>query len=108
MMSLLIALLGCAVAPETSPYQLQVTVEPDPPAVGDALLTVETDAESMVLEGTMRGMGHGFPSDPVVTPTQTGTWTATVEFSMSGTWDLSFSLDGSEGPATMSWSLDVQ
>lgn len=107
-MSLLISLLACAAAPEASVYQLNVTIDPDPPVVGAAVLTVETDAESMTMDGTMPGMGHGFSSDPVITPVEAGTWTVEVEFSMSGAWELSFSLDGSEGQTTMPWSVEVQ
>lgn len=56
----------------------------------------------------MPAMGHGAPSDPVVTEVAPGTYNVEeVEFSMPGTWELRVKVSSDLGSGTNTFKYDV-
>ncbi len=99
---------GAGLVSEAGHYTLTLTTEPDPPVVGEATLFADVPAvTALSVEGEMVGMGHGFAEDPVVTGGD-GVFEVGVDFSMSGTWQVAFTLDGEAGPDTLVTQIEVR
>lgn len=89
-------------------YTLTVEFSPDPPVVGE--LTMEVTApgvSALSVEGAMAGMDHGFTDPPTVSGPDGELWTVDAVVSMSGTWNITFSLDGDAGLDTASMDIEV-
>ncbi|MDP2312903.1 MAG: FixH family protein [Pseudomonadota bacterium] len=102
------AAAGEPIASDGALYTMTLAFSPDPPVAGDALLTVDVpDATSITLEGAMVGMDHGLTEEPVITGGD-GHWEIDAYFAMSGTWQLTFELDGEPGPDSLTTSVDIR
>ena len=55
----------------------------------------------------MPAHGHGISGEPLVTEVGDGTYTAVFAFSMSGTWEVTISVDGSAGADSVTIPYDV-
>ncbi len=115
---MLVLLLACAAAPEDSGpavlsstdghYTVTLATDPAPPVVGETTLLADAPGvTSLALEGAMAGMDHGLGADPVVTGGD-GAFEAVVVFSMSGTWELTLTLDGEAGADTLVTDVEVR
>lgn len=112
-------LVGCASEPKEAlgpqvvhsdggAYTLTVELDPDPPTVGEVALRVEAAGlSSLAMDGGMSGMDHGFTDPPAVTGPEGDLWTVSTFFSMSGTWELIFELDGDAGLDSASMDVEV-
>lgn len=108
--------LGDAVLTEDGHYALQVEHQPDPPATGDATLLVQIldAADGALLTGStltvtpwMPDHGHGVMEDPVVVEDE-GLYTVEFAYSMPGTWELTFEVDGALGLDQRVLTVEVQ
>lgn len=86
-------------------YRLSVGQLPDPAVAGDTTLTVQiadaaTDerltGSTLTVTPWMPDHGHGVHEAPVVTE-DSGEYTVTFAYSMPGTWELTFEVDGALG-----------
>ena len=97
-------------------YELVVSYTPDPPVAGDTTLTVEIhDADlgdlltgsTLTVTPWMPDHGHGISEPPVVVE-DAGIYTVTFAYSMPGTWELTFDVDGSLGVDSGVLTVEVQ
>lgn len=97
-------------------YELLVSYTPDPPVAGDTTLTVEIHdaASDELLTGAtltvtpwMPDHGHGVSEAPVVVE-DAGVYTVTFAYSMPGTWELTFEVDGSLGVDSGVLTVEVE
>ncbi|MCK6502651.1 FixH family protein [Myxococcota bacterium] len=97
-------------------YALLVSYTPDPPVAGDTTLTVEIHdaATDELLTGStltvtpwMPDHGHGI-SDPPDVVEDAGVYTVTFAYSMPGTWELTFDVDGSLGVDSAVLTVEVE
>lgn len=96
MLTMTFAASGCARGDDAAPAaQVDVAIDPSPPTVGDAALSVTlTDAAGAPLsgatvkvEGNMNHAGMK-PSFATLTEADPGTYTGTLRFTMAGDWFL--------------------
>jgi hypothetical protein len=97
-------------------YALWVSATPDPPVAGDTTLTVEIHdaATDELLTGStltvtpwMPDHGHGISEAPAVVE-DAGVYTVTFAYSMPGTWELTFDVDGSLGVDSAVLTVEVE
>lgn len=97
-------------------YELLVSYTPDPPVAGDTTLTVEIhDAASgdlligstLTVTPWMPDHGHGISEAPAVVE-DAGVYTVTFAYSMPGTWELTFEVDGSLGADSAMLTVEVE
>jgi hypothetical protein len=76
-------------------FRLDLSLEPDPPVVGESLLVVDTvDAEGAAVSATltlaqwMPAHGHGAADDPSFRELGDGGVSADLTWSMPGSWEL--------------------
>ncbi len=108
--------LGDALLTEAGHYALTVEHQPDPPITGDATLLVQIldgqdgsllTGSSLVVTPWMPDHGHGVMEEPVVVEDE-GLYTVEFAYSMPGTWELSFEVDGAHGPDQLVVTVEVQ
>lgn len=88
-------------------YEVQLALADGGLVAGAAELAVTVEgATALTFDAVMPAMGHGLTEDPVVTGEQ-GAWTVACVFPMSGTWTLSFGLDGEAGADAASVDVEV-
>lgn len=107
---------GGGLLTEAGLYELFVEMNPDPPVSGDTTLTVTIHdaATDEALTGLdlavtpwMPDHGHGIDEPPVVVEDQ-GVYTVTFAYSMPGTWELTFDVDGSLGADSAMLTVEVE
>ena len=108
---------GTAVVTDGGLYDLTLTADPDPPVAGVASLGIDvadaatgaavTDAEIGVTPW-MTEHGHGLSEDPVVTELGQGAYEASFTYTMSGTWDLTVSIDAEAGADEVTVAYEVE
>lgn len=88
-------------------YTVVFSSETWPPVAGDTHFDVTVDgATSLGFDALMSAMGHGLSGDPVITGAD-GDFDVDCVFPMSGTWTLTWTLDGDAGPDTATGDLEV-
>lgn len=123
----LLSLLACATSDDDSAasgallseaglYSLVVAMSPDPPTVGDSTLTVDLhDAETdqLVTGATLQvtpwmpDHDHGISDAPEVVE-DGGVYTVRFAYSMPGSWELTFDIDGSPGVDSAVLAVEVE
>lgn len=107
---------GGALVTEQGLYELDVVMDPDPPASGPSTLTVEIRAAAtgeaelgaeLTVSAWMPDHGHGLGEEPVVTEAD-GVYTVALSWSMPGHWELTFVVDGSQGTDEVMMDVEVQ
>lgn len=97
-------------------YLLHIQMDPDPPTAGDAELVFmihDAEDDSMIMGAAvtvtpwMPEMDHGLSEDPVIVE-DGGYYTATFAYTMPGTWDLVFDIDGELGQDSGTLTVEVQ
>ncbi len=97
-------------------YLLHIQMNPDPPTAGDAelvLMVHDASDDSMLMGPTvtvtpwMPEMDHGLSEDPLVVE-DGGYYTVTFAYTMAGTWDLTFDVDGELGQDSGVLTVEVQ
>lgn len=97
-------------------YQLEVEMSPDPPVADLTTLTVTlTTAETgapetgaaLAVTPWMPEHGHGIQDEPEVTEVD-GVYTVEFVYTMPGTWELTFEVDGSLGADSGTMTVQVQ
>lgn len=113
LISLALLLIGCTRLSQSSREQTdiraQIQVEPDPPRVGNALLTIELwDAQGSAIEGaqvSVRGdMTHAgmVPEFGEAVEVAAGMYQAPLEWTMAGDWQLTLIIDkGDDQPSQL-------
>jgi hypothetical protein len=88
-------------------YTVEFSTDPDPLSTGNASFTVSAPGSTdLGFDALMESMGHGLSEDPVISGAD-GAWTVDCTFTMSGTWLLTFTLDGAAGTDTASGEVEV-
>jgi hypothetical protein len=88
-------------------YALTLVFADGEPRAGPVEIAVSAEGvTALTFDAVMSTMGHGLVEEPVVTGTD-GAWTLACVFPMSGTWTLSFGLDGRAGADTLSGDVEV-
>ena len=96
-------------------YELSVQMSPDPPVTGDATLTVEIQdgatgdpisGATLTVVPWMPDHGHGLAEPPLVVEDQ-GVYTVTFAYTMPGTWELTFQVDGALGADSAVLTVEV-
>lgn len=97
-------------------YSLVPTWDPDPPATGDAVLSMEiSEAEdnsplagaSLTVTPWMTDMGHGVSGDVLIAEDGEGQYAARFAFSMPGTWQITVIIAGDAGEDQVVFDVDV-
>jgi len=85
-------------------YDVDVTVEPDPPVAGDLTLRMFVSDEGEPVPGCAVGVmammpehGHGGMNDPVVTEEGDGDYAIAWKCPMAGHWEITADLDCPSG-----------
>ncbi len=88
-------------------YALTLVFADGEPRAGPVEIAVSAEGvTALTFDAVMSAMGHGFVEEPVVTGAD-GMWSLACVFPMSGTWTLSFGLDGTAGADTLSGDIEV-
>ena len=97
-------------------FSMELQIQPQPAEVGLVSLDfVFYNSEDFVVDGAtvtvtpwMPSMDHGISGQPIFAETDVGLYNSQFEFSMSGTWEVTFELDSDLGQATFVTSIEVQ
>lgn len=111
---------GCSsddAEPAKATLHIQVTIAPDPPAMGKHTLTIQVTDEAaqpvtgaaVTVHATMPAMGHGSTEEPVVTDKGAGKYEATpLTFQMPGTWRVTVKASKAAAAGELATTYEVK